>query len=89
MARIARAWRRPSRRRNASEAAELYSRMLAVLERRGVKKPAWSTAREFAAQLPPAPWRETALALTDAYYRLRFAGHREAAGEMRMLLRKL
>lgn len=87
--RLARAWRWPTRRRNASEAAELYSKMLAVLERRGVKKPAWITAREFAVQLPPAPWRETALALTDAYYRLRFAGRREAAGEMRMLLKKL
>jgi hypothetical protein len=79
-------FRRP---RAATEAAELYSKMLAVLERRGVKKPSWITAREFAAQLPAAPWRETALALTDAYYRLRFAGQREAAGEMRLLLKKL
>jgi hypothetical protein len=79
----------PGRRRPSSEAAELYSKMLAVLERRGVRKPTWLTAREFAAQLPAAPWRDTALAITDAYYRLRFAGEREAAGEMRLLLRKL
>lgn len=87
--RLLRGRRWPLRRGRMSEAAELYSRMLSILERRGVKKPAWVTAREFAAQLPPAPWRETALALTDAYYRLRFAGEREAAGEMRVLLKRL
>jgi transglutaminase-like putative cysteine protease len=89
LARLARRWRWPKRRRTASEAAELYQTMLNVLERRGVKKPSWITAREFAGQLPPAPWRETALAITDAYYRLRFAGKREAAGEIRMLLKRL
>jgi transglutaminase-like putative cysteine protease len=76
-------------RRRAPEAAELYAKMLAALERRCVKKPPWITAREFAAQLPPAPWRETAVALTEAYYRFRFAGDRQAGREMRTLLKEL
>ncbi len=87
---FARRWRfAPVRRRRLSEAARLYDRMLNVLKRRGVEKPPWLTAREFARQLPQAPWKETAQEITDAYYRLRFASDAGAASEMKSLLKKL
>jgi transglutaminase-like putative cysteine protease len=73
----------------ASDATLLYYRMLKVLKRRGIEKPAWLTPCEFA-QVVKEP--EVALLvddLTSAYNELRFGGHAEAAGRMVMLLERL
>jgi protein-glutamine gamma-glutamyltransferase len=73
----------------ASDATLLYHRMLKVLKRRGIEKPAWLTPCEFA-QVVKEP--EVALLvddLTSAYNQLRFGGHAEAAGRMVALLERL
>ena len=73
----------------ASDATLLYHRMLKVLKRRGIEKPAWLTPCEFA-QVVKEP--EVALLvddLTSAYNQLRFGGHAEAAGRMVVLLERL
>jgi hypothetical protein len=73
----------------ASDATLLYHRMLKVLKRRGIEKPAWLTPCEFA-QVVKEP--EVALLvddLTSAYNELRFGGHAEAAGRMVVLLERL
>jgi transglutaminase-like putative cysteine protease len=72
----------------ASDATLLYLRMLAILRRRGVEKPAWLTPSEFVRVLPG----ETALLvedLTAAYNDLRFGGDRSAAQRMMQLLDRL
>lgn len=72
----------------ASDATLLYLRMLAILRKRGVEKPAWLTPSEFVRVLPG----ETALLvedLTDAYNDLRFGGDRSAAQRMMQLLERL
>ncbi|HEX4594961.1 MAG TPA: transglutaminase domain-containing protein, partial [Bryobacteraceae bacterium] len=73
----------------ASDATLLYYRMLKVLKRRGIEKPAWLTPCEFAGVLEE---REVALLvedLTAAYNELRFGGKAEAAGRMMVLLERL
>ena len=73
----------------ASDATLLYQRMLKVLKRRGIEKPAWLTPCEFA-QVVKEP--EVALLVDDltfAYNELRFGGHAEAAGRMVVLLERL
>jgi hypothetical protein len=83
-------FRLPARRkRRVSEAGALYQKMLDVLKRRGVEKPAWMTPNEFAAQLPNAPWRSAALAITDSYYKMRFGTQPGQAAYIRMLLKQL
>jgi hypothetical protein len=73
----------------ASDATLLYERMLRVLRRRGIEKPAWLTPCEFARVL-----QEPELALlvddfTGAYNELRFGGNSEAAGRIFVLLERL
>ena len=55
--RVARAGRGPI---TACDATLLYQRMLAILERRGYRKPPWFTPAEFAASLPPGALRMAA-----------------------------
>lgn len=82
--------RLPARRkRRVSEAGALYQKMLHILKRRGIEKPAWMTPNEFAAQLPDVPWRTTALGITDAYYKMRFGTRPEQAAQIRTLLKQL
>ena len=58
----------------ASDAAVLYSRMLDVLRRRGVEKPAWLTPGEFARSVPPSPASPIVEQITAAYHDLRYGG---------------
>jgi protein-glutamine gamma-glutamyltransferase len=71
------------------DAAVLYSRMLAVLRRRGFEKPGWLTPMEFARVLPDTPMSATVDSLTSAYNELRFGGDAEAARRMIGLLESL
>jgi hypothetical protein len=73
----------------ASDATLLYERMLKALERRGVEKPAWLTAGEFARMVPQPELSPLVGDLTEAYYELRFGGRREAAPRMVDLIEKL
>ena len=73
----------------AGDATLLYQRMLRLLHRRGIEKPAWLTPFEFAALV-----REPELALlvedaTRAYNDLRFGGEASAAQRMVTLLDEL
>jgi transglutaminase-like putative cysteine protease len=73
----------------AGDATLLYQRMLRLLHRRGIEKPAWLTPFEFAALV-----RDPELALlveevTRAYNDLRFGEHRSAAQQMMVLLEEL
>ena len=72
----------------AGDGTLLYLRMLTILRRRGIEKPAWLTPVEFVRVLPS----ETAVLVQDltlAYNDLRFGGNRDAAQYMMLLLDRL
>jgi transglutaminase-like putative cysteine protease len=73
----------------ASDATLLYQRMLRVLHRRGIEKPAWLTPFEFARVLQEPELALLVEDLTAAYNELRFGGNPEAAGRILGLLEKL
>ncbi len=73
----------------ASDATLLYQRMLKVLHRRGIEKPAWLTPFEFARVLQEPELSVLVEDLTAAYNELRFGGNPEAAGRIVGLLEKL
>jgi hypothetical protein len=73
----------------ASDATLLYQRMLRVLHRRGIEKPAWLTPFEFARVLQEPELALLVEDLTAAYNELRFGGNPEAAGRLVGLLEKL
>jgi transglutaminase-like putative cysteine protease len=73
----------------AGDATLLYQRMLRLLHRRGIEKPAWLTPFEFAALV-----REPELAMlvedaTRAYNDLRFGDRHAAAQRMMVLLERM
>ena len=72
-----------------SDASLLYSRMLRILERRGIEKPAWLTANEFARILPSSEISPIVEDLTGLYNDLRFGGRKEAGPRMVELLAEL
>jgi transglutaminase-like putative cysteine protease len=74
---------------NASDATVLYERMLELLRRRGVQKPAWVTPSEFAGMVPWPPVRDLVEDLTREYNGLRFGGRGDAAPRMVALLDQL
>lgn len=73
----------------ASDATLLYQRMLQVLHRRGIEKPAWLTPFEFAHVLQEPEVATLVEDLTEAYNELRFGGNAEAAGRIVVLLERL
>ena len=73
----------------ASDATLLYTRMLNLLSRRGIEKPAWVTPLEFARCIPASTLAPVVEDLTSAYNDLRFGGRREAAKQMIALLDQL
>ncbi len=73
----------------ASDATLLYERMLRVLRRRGIEKPAWLTPFEFARVLQEPELSLLVEDLTAAYNELRFGRNSEAAGRMVGLLERL
>jgi hypothetical protein len=73
----------------ASDATLLYNRMLDLLSRKGIEKPAWLTPLEFARVLPPSSLTPLIEDLTAAYNELRFGSQREAASRMVQLLEHL
>ena len=89
------AWRHAGVRRlgrgegQASDATMLYQRMLALLERRGFRKPASLTPAEFARALPMSEMSILVEDLTSAYNEFRFGGRRDVAPRMIRLLDRL
>jgi transglutaminase-like putative cysteine protease len=73
----------------ASDATMLYQRMLAVLTRRGIEKPAWLTPFEFAHVLQEPQLARVVGDLTEAYNEVRFGGNGDAAGRILLLLEQL
>ena len=93
---LARLWRHRRRLRRvvrgqgqASDATMLYERMLAMLARRGFKKPPWLTPSEFANVLPQSEISLVVEDLTRAYNQFRFGGRRDVAPRMLLLLEQL
>jgi len=85
-----RRWRQAARgRAEASDATLLYERMLGLLERRGLKRPAWQTPTEFARLLPASRLAPLVAEFTQAYNELRFGGQRRAAARMLTLLAQI
>jgi len=74
---------------DASDATLLYQKMLQVLHRRGIEKPAWLTPVEFAHVLQEREVATVVQDLTEAYNQLRFGGNAEAAGRIVSLLERL
>ncbi len=82
-------WRIRTLERNearASDATLLYHRMLRLLGRRGIQKPAWATPREFAAMIREAELAALVASATEAYHELRFGGTATAAPRLLALL---
>lgn len=65
-----------------SDATLLYRRLLALLEQRGTRKPAWYTPLEFAHVLPPSETTKLIANFTHAYNRFRFGQDPAAAQQM-------
>ncbi len=76
-------------RAEASDATLLYQRMLKVLGRRGIEKPAWLTPCEFARVVQEPELSLLVDDFTNAYNELRFGGNPEAAGRIFVLLERL
>ena len=74
---------------HTSDATMLYQRMLTVLERRGLHKPAWQTPAEFARCIPESDMSLLVEDLTAAYNEFRFGGHPNVAPRMIRLLGRL
>ena len=72
-----------------SDASLLYARMLRILERRGIEKPAWVTANEFVRLMPASELSPIVEDVTALYYDLRFGGKRDAGPRMLALLEQL
>lgn len=66
----------------ASDATLLYARMLKLLKRRGIEKPAWLTPLEFARVIPESSLSLLVQDFTDAYNELRFGADVDAAARM-------
>ena len=73
----------------ASDATLLYQRMLRLLSRRGIQKPAWVTPAEFASMLKNPELSELVVRITGAYHDLRFGHRPSAAPRMIALLDQL
>jgi len=74
---------------SSSDATLLYGRMLRILTRRGLRKPAWVTPAEFAGGLPVSRTAELVREFTAAYNDLRFGGKAQAAPQMMALLERI
>ena len=73
----------------AGDATLLYQRMLRLLHRRGIEKPAWLTPFEFAALVREPDLAVLVEDVTRAYNELRFGEHPAAAQRMIHLLEQL
>lgn len=74
---------------NASDATLLYQRMLRLLARRGIQKPAWLTPSEFARVLPASEVTPIITDLTTFYNEFRYGGRTDVAPRMVVLLDQL
>jgi transglutaminase-like putative cysteine protease len=73
----------------ASDATLLYTRMLKLLKRRGIEKPAWLTPLEFARVIPQPELSLLVQDFTDAYNDLRFGADTDAARRMIHMMERM
>ena len=73
----------------SADATLFYERMLRVLHRRGIEKPAWLTPIEFAHVMPEPELSLLVEDFTVAYNALRFGGNPDAAARIVLLLGRL
>jgi protein-glutamine gamma-glutamyltransferase len=73
----------------SSDATLLYARMLKLLKRRGIEKPAWLTPLEFARVIPQPELSLLVQDFTDAYNELRFGADTKAARRMMHMIEQL
>jgi hypothetical protein len=78
--------RRHPRTLGSGEAAFTYCRFLKAAERKGFRKPAWQTPREFALSLAGTSVGAGALEFTRLYNALRFGGAPVPVDHLRRLL---
>jgi transglutaminase-like putative cysteine protease len=76
-------------RAEAGDATLLYQRMLKVLRRRGIEKPAWLTPCEFARVVDEPELSMLVEDFTTAYNELRFGRNTDAARRIFVLLERL
>jgi transglutaminase-like putative cysteine protease len=74
---------------SASDATLLYQRMLLILRRRGVQKPAWLTPAEFSQLVPDAATARLVADFTSAYHELRYGRKQDAARRLVAILDQL
>ena len=73
----------------SADATLLYERMLRLVARRGIQKPAWLTPAEFARVLPASEVSPIIEDLTTFYNEFRFGGRMDVAPRMVVLLDQL
>jgi transglutaminase-like putative cysteine protease len=73
----------------AHDATVLYERMLQLLHKRGIEKPAWLTPAEFAGMIPDPNVATTVADFTSAYLELRYGGNQQAVPRMFSLIERL
>ncbi len=85
------AWTFPGARRRADpqEATMVYQRFLSALGRRGLRKPAAETPREFAARLARFPFAPLASEFTTHYNALRFGSEEVPLVRLRELIEQI
>jgi transglutaminase-like putative cysteine protease len=74
---------------SASDATLLYQRMLVILRRRGIQKPAWLTPAEFAQVVPDSATARLVADFTSAYHELRYGMKQDAALRLVAILEQL
>jgi hypothetical protein len=72
-----------------SDATLLYQRLLTLLERRGIRKPAWLTPQEFAGVIRTPELAALVGDATAAYNEFRFGGRRDAAFRMLDIIQRI
>lgn len=83
-------WRRVERGESRrTDATVLYQQLLALLEKRGLRKPPWMTPTEFALVIRAPEIARLAGDATSAYNELRFGGRADAAPRMLLILQQI
>ncbi len=91
-----RRWREHRRVRRAllgaarrSDAALLYQRMLRILHRRGIERPAWLTPLEFASSVRDPALADLTREVAAAYNQFRYGGEPRGAAKMAELIEQI
>jgi transglutaminase-like putative cysteine protease len=73
----------------SSDAAHLYQRMLRILHRRGIERPAWLTPLEFSSSVRDPALADLTRQVAAAYNDFRFGGRPDGAARMAELIERM